>query len=108
MTTINVTIESECEAMVWLTKTPLVFGSTTQIAAVRFIEQADRCEEILLSGDFLFECDECDGEGTSECYACHAEEDCDSCGGTGFMLDVGAIHGFTHEVVQAAKKRIER
>ena len=39
-------------------------------------------------------CDECDGNGYVECYACSTEVDCEECDGTGLDDDVIDVDRF--------------
>jgi hypothetical protein len=101
-------VYNEARAFAELKYRPLTFGDANQIAAVRFIEQVDQCEESLRTCQCIRDCDGCGGEGVHECHACHNETKCAVCDGTGFEGQCPHTQGFSEEVIAAARKRIER
>jgi DnaJ-class molecular chaperone len=100
--------ETVTEALTELTGRPLVFGDTSQIAAVRFIEKVDRCEESLRECTHELVCDDCDGSGEAECSQCGNETECEACGGSGVEITCTCTEGFSHSVISEARKRLAR
>jgi DnaJ-class molecular chaperone len=100
-------LQTVSEALAWLTHTPLEFGNTTQIAAVRFIEAVDRCEEALRACDHQALCEDCEGEGEAECKECGQDTECQACGGTGYEIACSCVDGFSERAIAEARKRLK-
>lgn len=69
------------EARAKLVPGSLKFGDSDQIAAVRLLELYE--EALGYGASIMWTCDECDGDGVTDCFHCNQEMNCNFCAGTG-------------------------